>query len=70
MPGGIKVTKMTLSLPFGIGSIDFEPNEAQKKAAWNLYIELVSRISVQPLKEDEGLLREALTSLYNNLSFG
>ena len=65
MPRGIKATKLTLSLPFGIGSIDFEPNDVQKKAAWSLYVELVSRISVQPMKENEGLLREALSSLYS-----
>src|SRR5262245_44692068 len=37
----------------------------QQKAAWELYVELITRVSVQPLAADEGLLREALTSLYS-----
>ena len=43
----------------------WKPNKAEKKAAWELYVELVTRISVAELKPDEGLLREALTSLYS-----
>jgi hypothetical protein len=40
-------------------------DDVQRKAAWEMYVELVTRISVAELKEDEGLLREALTSLYS-----
>jgi hypothetical protein len=36
----------------------------QAAAGWRLYVELVSRIAVQELVDDAGLLREALTSLY------
>jgi len=36
----------------------------QQKAAWEMYVELVTRISVATLEDDEGLLREALSSLY------
>lgn len=32
--------------------------------AWSLYVELVTRISIQPLTSSQGLLREALNSLY------
>ena len=42
----------------------WEPDEAEQKAAWELYVELITRIAVQELKPSEGLLREALTSLY------
>lgn len=42
----------------------WEPDEAEQKAAWELYVELITRIAVQELKPGEGLLREALTSLY------
>jgi hypothetical protein len=59
-----KVTTLHLSLPFGIGGVTIEPNDVEQRAAWSLYVELVSRIAIQPLKDDEGLLREALTSLY------
>jgi len=40
-------------------------DRAQQEAAWELYVELITRISVQPLRSGEGLLREALTSMYS-----
>lgn len=43
----------------------WEPNDAERRAAWELYVELVTRVSVVPLGVDEGLLREALSSLYS-----
>lgn len=61
----IKATKLTVGLPFNLGSLEFENDEAQQRAAWSLYVELSTRIAVQPLEEGDGILREALTSLYN-----
>ena len=61
---GIEVKKLSLNLPFGLGGIDLEPDETQQKAAWTLYVELITRAAVQPLDEEEGLLREVLNSLY------
>jgi hypothetical protein len=43
----------------------WEPNDVEGKAAWELYVELVTRIAVVPLGAHEGLLREALSSLYS-----
>lgn len=57
--------KVSLSLPFGIGSVEWELDQTQSRAAWSLYVELVTRIAVEPLKADEGLVREALNSLYS-----
>ncbi len=57
--------KVSVSLPFGIGSAEWETDPAERKAAWSLYVELVTRIAVQPLEVDTGLIREALNSLYN-----
>ncbi len=57
--------KVSVSLPFGIGSVEWEVDQTQSRAAWSLYIELVTRIAVEPLKADEGLVREALNSLYS-----
>lgn len=62
---GIKATKLSLNLPFGLGGIVIEPNEAEQRAAWTLYVELMTRVAVQPLDPDTGLLREALKSLYS-----
>jgi hypothetical protein len=41
------------------------PNDHERKAAWELYVELVTRISVVKLGPEDGLLREALSSLYS-----
>jgi transcriptional regulator with XRE-family HTH domain len=41
------------------------PGEAEKKAAWELHVELVTRISVTTFDRQEGILREALSSLYS-----
>lgn len=54
-----------LNLPFLQISGTWEPNDDERKAAWELYVELLTRISVAPLRPDEGLLREALSSLYS-----
>lgn len=46
---------------FSIGGT-WEPNDVERRAAWELYVELVTRISVVPLRD--GIAREALSSLY------
>ena len=61
----IRATKLSLNLPFGLGGITIEPNEAEQRAAWTLYVELMTRVAVQPLDPDTGLLSEALKSLYS-----
>ncbi len=63
----VKSLSVSLGLPFGIGSISgtWEPDENERRAAWEMYVELVTRISVQELGPEEGFLREALTSLYS-----
>ena len=57
--------KVSVSIPFGIGSAEWQADDTERRAAWSLYVELVTRISVQSLEMDEGLLREALNSLYS-----
>lgn len=57
--------KVSVSLPFGLGSAEWEADSTERYAAWSLYVELVTRVSVQPLQEDEGIMREALNSLYS-----
>jgi hypothetical protein len=59
-----KLKKVSVSLPFGMGSAEWEADLTERKAAWSLYVELVTRIAVQPLEANEGLLREALSSLH------
>ena len=44
-------------------TIQFTVN-VERRAAWKLYVELSTRITTQPLKADEGCLRETLSSLH------
>jgi hypothetical protein len=65
MSGPKKVT-VRLKLP-GLAEIEgtWEPEENERMAAWELYVELITRISVVELKPSEGFLREALSSLHS-----
>ena len=64
-----KQISVKLSIPlFGEISGTWEPVDAERRAAWELYVELVTRIAVQGLAPDDGLLREALSSHYSLFS--
>jgi hypothetical protein len=58
--------KVSLNLPY-IGGVEgtWEPDDSERKAAWEMYVELVTRIAVAKLGPDDGLLREALNSMYS-----
>ena len=43
----------------------WEPNENERKAAWEMYVELITRVSAEGLRAREGILRESLNSLYS-----
>ena len=60
------LTSVNVGLKLGPVSLGgtWEPDERETEAAWEMYIELATRISTQALKEDEGILREALSSLH------
>jgi hypothetical protein len=62
----LKDVKVNLSLPF-IGSVEgtWEPDENERNATWDLYVEIITRISIVEIKPDEGVLKEALSSLYS-----
>jgi len=59
---GPKSVEVKLDLKFFSIGGTWEPNDAERRAAWVLYVELVTRISVVPLRD--GIAREALSSLY------
>jgi hypothetical protein len=61
-----KSLKVRLKLPY-VADVEgtWEPDERERDAAWELYVELVTRVSVVELGPKEGLLREALGSLYS-----
>jgi hypothetical protein len=54
-----------IGLPY-IGKITglWKPDEKEQQAAWEIYVELVTRVGVAGLQPDEGLLRESLSSLH------
>jgi hypothetical protein len=58
---------VSLNLPFGLGGLEqtWEPDDDERRSAWELYVELATRVATVPLDQDKGLAREALTSLYS-----
>lgn len=60
----VKATKLVVGLPFNLGSLEIEPDEVEQNAAWKLYVEMVTRISTQPVDSGGGVRRESLMSLY------
>jgi hypothetical protein len=66
MPSG-EIDRVEVGLNLGVLTIKggWKPNDAERDAAWELYVELATRIAVVPLRGGEGLIREALTSLYS-----
>lgn len=64
-PARLKSYKFTV--PF-VGELEWEPDPSQRTAAWELYVELVTRVAVQSLDLDEGSIREALNSLFGLFS--
>src|SRR5579859_2492212 len=62
-----KLTSVAVSLKLPLlGDINgtWEPDEAEQRAAWEMYVELVTRVSLVELQPGEGLLNESLASLY------
>jgi len=59
-----KEVRVSIHLPFLKIEGAWRPDKSEREAAWEMYVELVTRISVVELKPDEGLVREALSSLY------
>src|SRR5262249_45977068 len=47
-----------------VSELTFVVNNEARQVAWKLYIETVTRVSTQPLSDEEGFIREALASLY------
>jgi hypothetical protein len=59
----LKVKTVKAQIPW-VGEVQFEAAANARQAAWQLYVEMKTRIATQKLADDEGLLREALDSLY------
>lgn len=60
----LKSIKLALKTPVVEIAGTWEPNDAERAAAWELYVELLTRVAVVPLPGDQGLDSEALASVY------
>ena len=58
-----QLTEVKITVP-QVSELTFVVNNDARQVAWKLYIETVTRVSTQPLTDEEGFIREALTSLY------
>ena len=62
---GFQIKSVKVSLPFGIGGVTIQVDEAQKQVAWTLYIEIATRIAGAERLPGTGSPREALNSLHS-----
>lgn len=56
-----RLQSVTVAIPW-VGSASFVPDETEAKAAWSIYVEIVTRVPIQP--GAQGSLREGLNSVY------
>jgi hypothetical protein len=57
------MTSLKLKTPFL--DMEWKPQDEDKNAAWDLYIELLTRITTQPLNDAHGDEQTALKSVYS-----
>ena len=57
------MSSLKITTPFL--EMEFKPQEADKNAAWDLYIDLLTRITTQPLPKEHGDEQTALDSIYS-----
>jgi hypothetical protein len=55
----------SLKLKAGFLETEWKPTDPDKDAAWDLYIELLTRITTQPLPVQDGIEKTALESVYS-----
>ena len=60
---GLELSQLKLNIH--VLKAEFKPKEHDKEAAWELYIELLTRITTQTLPIDVGDDKTALTSVYS-----
>ena len=57
------MTSLKIKTPFL--EMEWNPQEADKNAAWDMYIELLTRITTQALEDEHGDEKTALDSIYS-----
>ncbi|MCI0734349.1 MAG: hypothetical protein L0Y38_11085 [Methylococcaceae bacterium] len=56
------MSSLRISTPFL--DMEFKPRDEDRKAAWELYIELLTRVATQPLAQEHGDEKTALDSIH------
>lgn len=57
-------SSMTVSLPFGLGSVTYENSSDDRVIAWRMYIQLTTRKAALPFDEAHDLIADIYSSLY------
>lgn len=60
----MKTVDIKLKTPFFEVGGSWQPNNAERDAAWEIYVQLVTRVATAPMPHDLGSDREVLHSLY------
>lgn len=58
----------SIKLNMGFAEIEFNPTDDDQTAAWDMYVELLTRIDTQPLEDTTGDEESALASIFNLFS--
>ena len=61
----IQLFKLGLDFSKEILNSPWKPNECDKKAAWMMYVEMITRIITQPLTPEQGDEKAALKSVHS-----
>jgi len=56
------LTNLKIKTP--VLEMQWEPSTSDKEAAWDMYVELLTRVTTQPLLDDAGVEQTALDSVY------
>jgi hypothetical protein len=59
-----QLTEVKITVP-QFSELTFVVNNDARQVAWRLFVETVTRTATQPLGDDEGIIREAMNSLYS-----
>lgn len=54
-----------IKLNTGFAELEFSPKDPDRDAAWELYVELLTRITTQPLDDEHGDEKTALESVHS-----
>ncbi len=64
LPFTTSVTSVKVELPV-VGKLEMALTPAERSFLWRFFVEMATRVSTQSLGAQEGILREALKSLYD-----